>query len=53
MPYYPKYEFLFKCDDCEMIISIEYEEEEDLDKVRNDEIILSCPCCGYGNILRN
>lgn len=53
MAYYTKYDFLFKCDDCEMIISVEYEEEEDLEKVRNNEIILSCPCGGECKILRN
>lgn len=41
-----KRKFLFKCDECEMILSVEFEDEEDLEKVQDDKMILECPCGG-------
>lgn len=48
-----KRKFLFKCEDCEMLLSVEFEEEEDLKKVQNDEMLLECPCEGVCKVLRN
>ena len=45
--------FLFKCDTCEMIVAIEFEEPEDLEKVRDDKVQLECPCGGMCLILRD
>jgi len=41
-----KIKFLFKCNDCNLIVSIDLEEEEDIQKVREDETVLECPCGG-------
>jgi hypothetical protein len=49
----PKRKFLFKCEDCGMILSVEFEEEEDLKKVQEDEMTLECPCEGHCKILRD
>jgi hypothetical protein len=48
-----KQKFLFKCCDCQMIVSIELEEEEDLTKVHDDKFILECPCGGKSCVLRD
>lgn len=48
-----KRKFLFKCDECEMILSVEFEEEEDLEKVQDDKMILECPCGGHCKVLRD
>lgn len=48
-----KRKFLFKCEDCQMILSIELEEEEDLKKVQDDEMVLECPCSGHCTVLRD
>ena len=50
---HPKYIFLFKCDECALIVSVEYEDEEDLESVRNNHIVLNCPCGGKCRILRD
>lgn len=43
--------FLFKCSSCEKILSIEFEEKEDLTKAVNEEIILECGCGGDCKVL--
>ena len=48
-----KRKFLFKCDDCELLLSVEFEEEEDLEKVQDNKMILECPCGGHCNVLRD
>ena len=48
-----KLKYLFKCADCEMIVSVEIEDEEDLKKVHEDELILDCPCGGKACVLRD
>ncbi len=48
-----KQKFLFKCNDCQMIVSVEFEEEEDLQKVIEDKLILECPCGGQSFVLRD
>ena len=48
-----KREFLFKCEDCAMILSVEFEEEEDLQKVQDNKMILECPCEGKCKVLRD
>lgn len=45
--------FLFKCEDCEMIMAVEFEDQEDLDKVQDDKMFLECPCDGICKILRD
>lgn len=48
-----KRKFLFKCDECSMILSVEFDDKEDLEKVMEDEMILECPCGGHCFILRD
>jgi hypothetical protein len=48
-----KRKFLFKCDECAMILSVEFEEEEDLKKIQDDEMVLECPCEGRCKVLRD
>lgn len=48
-----KQKFLFKCDDCSMIVSIELEEEDELEQVHDNKLILECPCGGKSHVLRD
>ena len=45
--------FLFKCEECQMILSVSLEDKEDLKKVNDNEMYLECPCSGICKILRN
>jgi len=47
------HKFLFKCDDCAMIVSIELEEEDELEKVNENKFVLECPCGGHSHVLRD
>jgi hypothetical protein len=47
------YKFLFKCDECAMIVSIELEEEDELEKVNENKFVLECPCGGHSHVLRD
>ena len=49
----PKRKFLFKCQDCQMILSVDFEEEEDLQKINDNQMILECPCGGHCLVLRD
>ena len=48
-----KKKFLFRCKECQMIISVDLEEEEDLKDVHEDKLVLSCPCGGKSYVLRD
>lgn len=48
-----KIRFTFKCGDCQMIISSEFDDEEDIEDVRNDKLYLECPCGGKCYLLRD
>ena len=43
--------FLFKCNDCEMIVSVSFDNKEDLDKVQEGEMVLECVCEGRSTVL--
>lgn len=45
--------FLYKCEECHMILSAEFEEEEEIIKVQEDLVVLECPCGGKSKILRD
>jgi len=45
--------FLFKCEDCSMILSVDLEDKEDIEKVQQDKMILECPCGGECVVLRD
>lgn len=48
-----KHKFLFKCDECEMIVTVEFDEQDDLDQVQENKMVLECPCKGHCKVLRN
>jgi hypothetical protein len=48
-----KVKFLFKCQGCQMILSVDLETEEDLKQVRDGEMILECACKSLLTVLRD
>ena len=48
-----KQKFLFKCEDCAMIVSIELEEEDELEQVHENKFVLECACGGKSRVLRD
>lgn len=48
-----KRHFLFKCEDCDLIVAVDLETEEDLLDVQEDKISLRCPCDGECRVLRD
>ena len=48
-----KLHFLFKCQDCQMIVSISLEDEEDIENVQDDKLFFDCLCGGKSEVLRN
>ena len=45
--------FLFQCNDCKMILSVNFDEEEDLERVRDNLLELECQCGSTCRVLRN
>jgi len=45
--------FLFKCADCSNIFSVNLDDIEDIQKVRDDQMDLECSCGGKCNVLRD
>jgi len=45
--------FLFRCEDCQMIISVNFDDPEDLENLQEDKIQLECPCGAHCFVLRN
>lgn len=43
--------FLFRCLECQKMISIELEEKEDIEKATNGILILECGCGGDCEVL--
>lgn len=48
-----KRKFLFRCEDCGLVIAVDFEEEDDLKDVQEDKIVLECPCEGKCKVLRD
>ncbi len=48
-----KRKFLFKCEDCNMIISAEFEDPEDFENIQEDKVELECPCGSRCKVLRD
>jgi hypothetical protein len=48
-----KQKFLFKCDSCSMILTMEFEEAKELADLKEDKILLECPCGGMCFVLRD
>jgi hypothetical protein len=44
---------LFRCETCATIVSVDFEDEDDIDKLDENKIVLECPCGGESSILRN
>lgn len=50
------HKFLFRCDKCEMIVSIELDEDgdkEELEDVNENKFVHECICGGKSYVLRN
>ena len=45
--------FLFKCEDCQMIMSVVFDDPEDLENIQEDKIHLECPCGSHCHVLRD
>jgi len=43
--------FLFRCVECEKLISIELEDKDDVEKATNGELVLECGCGGDCEVL--
>jgi hypothetical protein len=48
-----KQKFLFKCEDCAMIVSVEIEEEEEIKEIHENKFVFECVCGGKSKILRD
>jgi hypothetical protein len=48
-----KRKFLFKCEACAMILSVDFEDEEDFEKIQEDKLELECPCGSHCKVLRD
>ena len=48
-----KRKFLFRCNDCGLILDIDFDDPEDLKKVQENKIELECPCGALCKVLRN
>jgi len=44
---------LFRCESCGTIVSVDFEDEDDIEKLDENKIVLECPCGGSSEILRN
>lgn len=49
----PNDSYLFKCEECEAILVVEFKEEEEKEQLNNNLIILECPCGGKCKVLRD
>jgi hypothetical protein len=45
--------FLFRCEDCGLIVLVDFDDELDLQDVQEDKIILECHCNGKYKVLRD
>jgi hypothetical protein len=45
--------FLFKCEECHLIASVEVKDEDEIKKMRADKLTLECPCGGTCRALRD
>jgi len=48
---FDKRTFLFECDQCEMIVSVEFDNQEEIEDVQENKTVLECPCGGHCIIL--
>lgn len=53
MEYKLNSKFLFRCQDCDMLLTVDFEKSDEIDKVNNDDIELECPCGGLCLVLRD
>ncbi len=45
--------FLFKCCECEMILSLELSKEEEIKAVNENKMLFECVCGGIQEVLRD
>ena len=44
---------LFKCESCEVILITEFDDPQDIKDLREDKLLLKCPCGGVCYPLRD
>lgn len=49
----PKQKFLFRCSECKVIITSEFEDEEDIEDIKEGKLFFDCPCGGLSKLLTN
>lgn len=45
--------FTFRCNDCKLLLSSEFEDEKDIEDIKDDLLWLECPCGGKAMLLRD
>ena len=45
--------FLFRCEECSTILSVDFETEEDIENTNDNKVEITCPCGGKCKVLRN
>ena len=45
--------YLFKCDTCDSILAVDFDDPKDLEELKEDKILLECPCGGICLLLRD
>lgn len=45
--------FTFRCETCQALLTSEFEDERDIDDIREDKLWLECPCDGKAYVLRD
>lgn len=45
--------FLFRCDGCDLILSVNLDDKDDVQKTNEGGMFLECPCGGHCNVLPN
>lgn len=45
--------FTFRCEVCKMLLTSEFDDEHDIEDIREDKLWLECPCEGRAFLLRD
>jgi hypothetical protein len=48
-----KRKFLFRCESCQMIVSVEFDDPEEIKKIQEDQMVLECSCGDHCRTLRD
>lgn len=45
--------FTFRCELCKILLTSEFEDERDIDDIKENKLWLECPCSGRALLLRD